>query len=62
MIVVTNLHPCNHAKHLMEYLLEWNVIHRTEEELMALATTGGSKYIFSDETGVNIFLTIRKDS
>jgi extracellular factor (EF) 3-hydroxypalmitic acid methyl ester biosynthesis protein len=60
LLSVTNIHPCNPQRHLMEYLLEWNVIHRTEQEFEQLATPEGKREIFGDQTGVNIFLNIRK--
>jgi extracellular factor (EF) 3-hydroxypalmitic acid methyl ester biosynthesis protein len=60
LLCVTNIHPSNPARHLMEYLLEWNVFHRTEKELESLATLEGEKEVIADQTGVNIFLNIRK--
>jgi extracellular factor (EF) 3-hydroxypalmitic acid methyl ester biosynthesis protein len=60
LLCVTNIHPCNPQRHLMEYLLEWNVIHRTERELESLGTPDGDKEVIADQTGVNIFLNIRK--
>jgi extracellular factor (EF) 3-hydroxypalmitic acid methyl ester biosynthesis protein len=60
LLCVTNIHPSNPQRHLMEYLLEWNVIHRTERELESLGTPDGEKEVIADQTGVNIFLNIRK--
>jgi extracellular factor (EF) 3-hydroxypalmitic acid methyl ester biosynthesis protein len=60
LLSVTNIHPCNPQRHLMEYLLEWNVIHRTERQFEQLATPEGDREVFGDQTGVNIFLNIRK--
>jgi len=59
LLSVTNIHPSNPQRHLMEYLLEWNVFHRTEKELESLAPEGEREMI-ADRTGVNIFLNIRK--
>ena len=60
LVAVTNIHPQNNAKHFMEYLLEWHVIYRDETHLEQLALVDGETAILGDETGVNIFLTIRK--
>jgi len=62
LLCVTNIHPSNPQRHLMEYLLEWNVIHRTERELENLGTPDGEKEVIADQTGVNIFLNIRKNN
>lgn len=61
LLVITNIHPKNPQRAMMEYLLEWNVVHRDEEHLAGLARMPGPKTVFSDDTGVNIFLTVRKD-
>lgn len=61
LLSVTNIHPSNPQRHLMEYLLEWNVFHRTEKEFDILATPEGEREIIADRTGVNIFLNIRKN-
>ncbi|MBI2949739.1 MAG: class I SAM-dependent methyltransferase, partial [Verrucomicrobia bacterium] len=61
LLSVTNIHPSNPQRHLMEYLLEWNVFHRTEKELESLATPEGEREVIADRTGVNIFLNIRKN-
>ncbi len=35
-VIVSNLHPNNSAKAFMDYILEWKVSHRTEEDLNRL--------------------------
>ena len=60
LLCVTNIHTSNPQRHLMEYLLEWNVFHRSENEFKSLAAVEGEKAVFADSTGVNIFLNIRK--
>ena len=60
LLAVTNIHPKNDAKNFMEYLLEWIVVHRDEAHLERLALVDGEKKVFGDDTGVNIFLTVRK--
>ncbi|MBI4658058.1 MAG: class I SAM-dependent methyltransferase [Verrucomicrobia bacterium] len=62
LLCVTNIHPSNPQRHLMEYLLEWNVFYRSEKEFESLGTPEGEKEVFADPTGVNVFLNIRKSS
>lgn len=59
LLAVTNIHPRNPQRKLMEYLLEWNVIHRDERHLAQLNLTDGDAEVVGDDTGVNIFLKIR---
>ncbi len=59
VMMVTNVHPNNPQKYFMEYLLEWNIFVRDEQELKSLNITGGASEVFVDDTGVNIFLKIR---
>ncbi|MBP1657945.1 MAG: hypothetical protein H6Q31_2546 [Bacteroidetes bacterium] len=35
-VILGNFHPCNPAKEFMDYVLEWNLIHRTEEDMHRL--------------------------
>jgi extracellular factor (EF) 3-hydroxypalmitic acid methyl ester biosynthesis protein len=61
LLVATNVHSNNPSKPMMEHLLEWYLIYRDEAGLAALApkeSDGGE--VFADDTGVNIFLTVRK--
>jgi extracellular factor (EF) 3-hydroxypalmitic acid methyl ester biosynthesis protein len=60
LLSVTNINTTNPQKHLMEYLLEWHVIHRNEIQLKGLNTNSGVTEVVTDDTGVNIFLNIRK--
>ncbi len=60
LLCVTNIHPSNPQRHLMEYLLEWNVFYRTEKEFESLGTPEGHKEVFTDATGINVFMNIRK--
>jgi hypothetical protein len=41
--------------------MEWYLIHRDEPTFMDLAPLDGTKRVFADSTGVNVFLEIRKD-
>jgi extracellular factor (EF) 3-hydroxypalmitic acid methyl ester biosynthesis protein len=60
LLCVTNIHSSNPQRHLMEYLLEWNVFHRTNSEFNRLAVVPGERELFADPTGANIFLNIRR--
>ncbi len=58
-IVVGNFHPRNPAKEFMDHVLEWKLIHRTEEDMHRLFT--GSAFrksctrILFEEGGINLF-------
>jgi extracellular factor (EF) 3-hydroxypalmitic acid methyl ester biosynthesis protein len=59
LVIATNVHPSNPARHYMEHILEWYLIHRDEKH-MALLAPKGSRYDFEkDATGVNVFLRVR---
>lgn len=60
LLVATNVHPKNPERNFMEHLLEWYLIYRNEAEMEKLAPKDTDKQVFADETGVNVFLTIRK--
>lgn len=60
-LVVTNVHPKNAVTNWIEHVLEWYLIYRDEEQLLKLAPELGQQRVFSDETGVNIFLEITKE-
>ncbi len=60
LLVATNVHPNNPERYLMEHLLEWYLIYRDEKHLQSLAPKDTESEVFADDTGVNVFLTIRK--
>jgi extracellular factor (EF) 3-hydroxypalmitic acid methyl ester biosynthesis protein len=60
LLVATNVHPNNPEIMMMEHLLEWYLIYRDADHLLSLAPKGAEVEVFADETGVNVFLTIRK--
>ncbi len=60
LLVATNVHPNNPEIGMMEHLLEWYLIYRDEAHLLSLAPKGSEAEVFADDTGVNVFLTIRK--
>ena len=58
-VILGNFHPCNPAKEFMDYVLEWNLIHRTEEDMNRLFLNSPfgrpcTKIQFEEE-GVNLF-------
>ncbi len=63
LLIATNVHPSNPWKNWMEYLAEWHLVYRTEEQFLKLApekAPSDSVLVKADETGVNIFLEVRK--
>ena len=61
LLVATNVHPNNPERFLMEHLMEWYLIYRDDKHLQSLAPAGTESEVFDDETGVNVFLTVRKE-
>ena len=37
-VILGNFHPNNYCKELMDYVLEWRLIHRSEEDMHRLFT------------------------
>ncbi len=63
LLIATNVHPSNPWRNWMEYLAEWHLVYRTEEQFLALApeaAPAGAPRMLADVTGVNIFLEVRK--
>ncbi len=60
LLAVTNVHPMNPDRYIMEHLLEWHLVYRDEKQMRTLVPEGADADIFADETGVNVFLTIRR--
>lgn len=65
-VILGNFHPRNPAKEFMDYVLEWNLIHRTEEEMHRLFLHSPfkrecTKIQFEDE-GVNLFAECVKEA
>lgn len=57
---MTNMHPCNPDRKMMEYIMEWFLIYRDESQMRNMAQHMGMQKISYDETGVNIGLELRK--
>lgn len=65
LLIATNVHPSNPWRNWMEYLAEWHLVYRDEEQFLKLAPArapAGSAVVKAEATGVNIFLEVRKPS
>ena len=63
LLVATNVDASNPNRQTMEYVLEWHLIYRNSEQLNSLNPDNappGSFTVKSDNTGVNIYLEVRK--
>jgi SAM-dependent methyltransferase len=58
-VILGNFHPRNPAKEFMDYVLEWNLIHRTEEDMDRLFRESPfqrpSTRIQFEAEGINLF-------
>jgi len=64
-VVVTNVSERNPLKEWMEYVMEWTLVHRTDEEMRDLIPKSSSELKSSvelDSTEVNVFLEIEKQT
>lgn len=63
LLVATNVDAANPIRNGMEYILEWHLVYRNQAQLQALIpdrAPAGSFTVRSDQTGVNIFIEVRK--
>lgn len=63
LLVATNVDLSNPSRNWMEYVLEWHLVYRNKEQFSKLApekAPPGTCEVKYDETGVNIFLEVRK--
>jgi extracellular factor (EF) 3-hydroxypalmitic acid methyl ester biosynthesis protein len=61
-VVVTNVHSSNPVKGLMEHVMEWHLVTRDESDMLRLAPDPDAAKIYTDETGINVFLELVKPS
>ena len=61
-VLATNVHPSNPIRAFMEHAAEWYLIYRDEQDMAKLAPGLGRQQVFSESTGINIFLRIDKPS
>jgi len=59
LVVVTNVHPRNEYRAVMEHVLDWYLTYRDEAEMEHLAHVEGEKKICTDNTGMNVFVEVR---
>lgn len=63
LLVATNVEPANPHRNGMEHLVDWYLVYRTGPQMRELIPRQASPEnarVFSDDTGVNVFLEIRK--
>lgn len=63
LLVATNVDPSNPSRHGMELILDWHLIYRNQEQLKWLHPQGvPAENIITraDETGVNIYIEVRR--
>ena len=58
VVVITNVHKKNRARHVMEYCGGWEIVHRDEKEMSTLVPPECKFEFGYDKTGANIFLRI----
>ncbi len=64
-VVITNVSSTNPSIGWMEFLLEWNLVYRNNDEMLNLVpkmNEGPRSKVLADTTGVNLFLEIEKPS
>jgi hypothetical protein len=63
LMLIGNFDQSNPVRAFMEGVLEWYLIHRTEEEMLALAKAGapeGRHFVIAEPAGVNLLLVTTK--
>jgi extracellular factor (EF) 3-hydroxypalmitic acid methyl ester biosynthesis protein len=63
VLISTNVDPGNPMRKGMEHLLDWHLIYRTGPRMLAMKPRQAGEdaaSVHSDETGVNVFLEVRK--
>jgi len=60
VVAVTNVHPANPNRGFMEHIGEWYLIYRDEADMEKLVPALGRQRVYSDSTGLNVFLHIDK--
>jgi extracellular factor (EF) 3-hydroxypalmitic acid methyl ester biosynthesis protein len=62
-VLLTNVNASRPFRHSMDYLLEWHLVYRDERHmtrLLPVLKPAAQWQVDADETGVNLFLQIRK--
>jgi extracellular factor (EF) 3-hydroxypalmitic acid methyl ester biosynthesis protein len=59
LVLATNVHPSNEYRGVMEHILDWYLIYRDETHMGQLAPAACNTKVYTDETGMNVFLEMR---
>jgi CRP-like cAMP-binding protein/SAM-dependent methyltransferase len=66
IVILGNFHPNNYCKEMMDYVMEWKLIHRSEEDInrLFIASAFGrpSRRIQFESEGLNLFAECVKES
>jgi extracellular factor (EF) 3-hydroxypalmitic acid methyl ester biosynthesis protein len=60
VVIVTNVTPTHSSIAIMQYVLEWSLELRDATHMAKLVPDLGQQHTYVDNTGVNVFLEIRK--
>ena len=63
LLIATNVHSDNPSRNWMEFVVDWHLVYRDNETFLNLSPEGADMKnvsISQDETGVNVFLEVRK--
>lgn len=60
VVLVTNMHLERSHRYVLEHLADWYLIYRNEEQMARLVPGLGRQRIFTDATGINVCLEVRK--
>lgn len=59
-VIVSNVTPQHSSEAIMGLVMEWTLELRDEKQMLTLAPGLGRQEVYSDSTGVNVFLSVRK--
>jgi len=59
-VLATNVHVDHSGFYMMEYIMEWHLEYRNEQDMLKLVPELGKQQIYAEPTGMNIFLEIVK--
>jgi len=60
LVLATNVHPRNPIRAIMEHIVEWYLVTRDQQDMLELAHDLGQHRVFTESTGTNVLLEIRK--
>lgn len=60
LALVTNVHSANPIRYCMAILAEWDLEYREETQFAALAPPLSGARVYTDATGINLFMEIRR--